>query len=72
MQLLALKAAYAIAYQKNQQWTVHAEFWGIQPNWGQISTNELESNLEMYDTQGVFPRAKRELSALETRVLNAL
>ncbi len=71
-QLLALKAAYAIAYQKNQQWTLHAEFWGTQPNWGQISTTDLEPNLEMYDTQGIFPRVKHELSALEARVLNAL
>jgi FAD/FMN-containing dehydrogenase len=70
--LRELGAAYAVAYKSENTWRLRAEFWGSQPNWGEIVSSDLNPNLEFHDALGVFPRAKRELSALEARVLNAL
>jgi FAD/FMN-containing dehydrogenase len=70
--LRELGAAYAVAYKQDSTWMLRAEFWGSQPNWGQVISSDLSPNLEFHDALGVFPRAKKELSALEARVLNAL
>ncbi len=70
--LRELGAAYAVAYKQENTWMLRAEFWGSQPNWGEVVSSDLFSALELHDALGVFPRAKQELSALEARVLNAL
>ncbi len=70
--LRELGAAYAVAYKQETTWMLRAEFWGSQPNWGEVVLSDLSPTLELHDALGVFPRAKQELSALEARVLNAL
>lgn len=70
--LRELGAAYAVAYKQENIWNLRAEFWGNQPNWGEVVSSDLSPALELHDALGVFPRAKQELSALEARVLNAL
>jgi hypothetical protein len=70
--LRELGAAYAVAYKSENTWILRAEFWGNQPNWGEVISSDLNPTLELHDALGIFPRAKHELSALEARVLNAL
>lgn len=70
--LRELGAAYAVAYKHLDHWYLRAEFWGNQPSWGTLVSHDLDPKLELHDAHGIFPRAKRELSGLEARVLNAL
>ncbi len=70
--LRELGAAYAVAYKQNEHWLLRAEFWGTAPHWGEVVSTDLPANLELHDALGIFPRAKRVLSGLEARVLNAL
>ncbi len=71
-ELRQLGANYAVAYRHNNAWVFRAEFWGQAPAWGSPASSDLTPETELHDMFGVFPRAKRELSGLEARVLNAL
>ena len=70
--LRELGAAYAVAYKQKNTWVLRAEFWGSYPSWGKLVSSDLDPALDLHDALGVFPRERRELSALEARVLNAL
>ncbi len=71
-ELRQLGATYAVAYRHANTWVFRAEFWGEAPFWGSLVSSQLPPETELHDMFGIFPRAKRELSGLEARVLNTL
>jgi FAD/FMN-containing dehydrogenase len=72
VELRALRAAFAVAAHTEDRWRVQATWWGEAPAWGSPVGAPFPWPGEWVDARGPFPRAQREPSELERRVLEAL
>jgi FAD/FMN-containing dehydrogenase len=70
-----LGAAFGFVYTTGDTWWARAEWWNVQPEWGEPVLDPvvgLLPDLGIRDVIGVFPRPASAESALERRLLAAL
>ncbi len=70
-ELRSLGAAFGLAYQQDNTWILHGEWWDATPNWGQPAL-EVVPKTVWQDALGMFPRVVKVLGSLEQRLLQAL